>query len=321
MSHKPFPGRQAVFVCCDGLGAPWLDAARTPALQDLAGQSLMCADHRAVFPSVTRVSAASVATGCHPARHGLHGNRMALAEDDGFCVATSASPISATTCAAPPAAPCAHRRWPNARRRLAASAFSNVSPGRPTSSTRSISATSIIAPAPLRRAARHQRPRCAVDQPRSRRGPGDDGALLRRGPAATRSGGGRAVACQSRPHLARSAIGLAAAFRGAARRRCVRRRGRRDHRRAAARRTRVLLAVGSDHGQETIGGCIDLDDWLGRHGLAADVAAGRSPWPGRGRRRCSTRRPPRSRAWKACSTACAPSHGSANWPWRTISRG
>jgi predicted AlkP superfamily pyrophosphatase or phosphodiesterase len=86
MSHKPFPGRQAVFVCCDGLGAPWLDAVRTPALEDLAGKSLLCDDHRAVFPSVTRVSAASVATGCHPARHGLHGNRMALPEDDSFCV-------------------------------------------------------------------------------------------------------------------------------------------------------------------------------------------------------------------------------------------
>ena len=50
------------------------------------GQSLVCSDHRAVFPSVTRVSAASIATGCHPVRHGLHGNRMALPEEGGFKV-------------------------------------------------------------------------------------------------------------------------------------------------------------------------------------------------------------------------------------------
>jgi hypothetical protein len=38
-------------------------------------------DHRAVFPSVTRCSAASLTTGCHPRRHGLHGNRMGLLEN------------------------------------------------------------------------------------------------------------------------------------------------------------------------------------------------------------------------------------------------
>ena len=83
----------------------------------------------------------------------------------------------------------------------------------------------------------------------------------------------------------------------------------------------VLLAVGSDHGQETIGGCIDLDDWLGRHGLAADVAAGTIAVAGQGTAALLYAGLPRGRAWKACSTACAPSHGSANWPWRTISRG
>ena len=78
--------KTAVFVCCDGLGIDWLTPERTPVLHALAQQSLWCPDHHAVFPSVTRVSAASVATGCHPARHGLHGNRMALAEGAGFTV-------------------------------------------------------------------------------------------------------------------------------------------------------------------------------------------------------------------------------------------
>src|SRR5713226_10031164 len=73
--------RRAVFVCCDGLGRDWVRSDTTPVLHDIAGASLWCAEHSAVFPSVTRVSAASVSTGCFPARHGLHGNRMGLIED------------------------------------------------------------------------------------------------------------------------------------------------------------------------------------------------------------------------------------------------
>jgi hypothetical protein len=62
------------------LGRNWIRPGTTPVLDGLRGRSLWCAEHSAVFPSVTRVSAASVATGCHPARHGLHGNRMGLLE-------------------------------------------------------------------------------------------------------------------------------------------------------------------------------------------------------------------------------------------------
>ena len=52
--------RRAVFVCCDGLGRDWVRPDTTPVLHDIAGASLWCAEHSAVFPSVTRVSAASV---------------------------------------------------------------------------------------------------------------------------------------------------------------------------------------------------------------------------------------------------------------------
>jgi arylsulfatase A-like enzyme len=69
-----------VLVICDGLGRDWIRPDRTPTLHALAERGLWCGDHRAVFPSVTRTSAASIATGCHPGRHGLHGNRMALLE-------------------------------------------------------------------------------------------------------------------------------------------------------------------------------------------------------------------------------------------------
>jgi arylsulfatase A-like enzyme len=44
----------------------------------------------------------------------------------------------------------------------------------------------------------------------------------------------------------------------------------------------VLLMAGSDHGQETIGDFIDLDDWLSRHGLAAEIAAGTVAVAGQG---------------------------------------
>src|ERR1700761_6581289 len=78
--------RHAFFLCCDGLGSDWITPERTPILHALARQSLWCPDHHAVFPSVTRVSAASISTGCRPARHGLHGNRMALPENGGYVV-------------------------------------------------------------------------------------------------------------------------------------------------------------------------------------------------------------------------------------------
>ena len=44
----------------------------------------------------------------------------------------------------------------------------------------------------------------------------------------------------------------------------------------------VLLAVGSDHGQETIGDGIDVDAWLSAHGLAAEVAGGSVAAAGQG---------------------------------------
>src|ERR1700730_3011145 len=84
--------RRAVFVCCDGLGRDWVRSDSTPVLHDIAGASLWCAAHNAVFPSVTRVSAASVSTGCFPARHGLHGNRMGLIEGDRIVVRDVGNP-------------------------------------------------------------------------------------------------------------------------------------------------------------------------------------------------------------------------------------
>lgn len=81
-----------MLVVCDGLGAEWISPERTPTLATLQAGHLSAARHRAVFPSVTRVSAASIATGCHPARHGLEGNQMALLEDGRLVVHNVGAP-------------------------------------------------------------------------------------------------------------------------------------------------------------------------------------------------------------------------------------
>ena len=155
-------GKHAVFVCCDGLGAPWVTAGRTPVLHALGQQSLRCTDHRAVFPSVTRVSAASIATGCHPARHGLHGNRMALPEAGAFAVRDVGKPDFREHMRR---ATGATLKVPTLAERTAGAGASSASPMSrrepPISSTRSTSASSITAPARSRRAARaSRRSRC-----------------------------------------------------------------------------------------------------------------------------------------------------------------
>ena len=54
--------RRAILIVCDGLGAEWVSEAHTPTLARLRARHRHANDHRAVFPSVTRVSAASIAT-------------------------------------------------------------------------------------------------------------------------------------------------------------------------------------------------------------------------------------------------------------------
>jgi hypothetical protein len=122
--------RRAVFVCCDGLGRRLVTPALTPVLCEIGKASLSCADHRAIFPSATRASAASVATGCRPARHGLHGNRMGLPEDGRITVRDVGKPDFRTHMRA---ATGGTLRVPTLAERVAGAggfvAFSNVSPG------------------------------------------------------------------------------------------------------------------------------------------------------------------------------------------------
>jgi hypothetical protein len=84
--------KRAVYVNCDGLCTDWISAERTPALAALSARGLRCAEHRSIFPSVTRASAAAVGSGCRPIRHGLHGNRMGLIEDGRIVVRDAGPP-------------------------------------------------------------------------------------------------------------------------------------------------------------------------------------------------------------------------------------
>src|SRR5246500_2900855 len=75
---------QVGIVICASLRADLITAADAPFLSELGQRSARFANHTSVFPSTTRTSAASIATGCLPARHGLLGNTMALDEGEGL---------------------------------------------------------------------------------------------------------------------------------------------------------------------------------------------------------------------------------------------
>jgi arylsulfatase A-like enzyme len=83
---------RVVIVICDSLRADLIDPAGTPFLAELKDRAAWFAAHRSVFPSTTRASAASIATGCRPARHGLLGNTMALDEGDGLVCRSAGAP-------------------------------------------------------------------------------------------------------------------------------------------------------------------------------------------------------------------------------------
>ena len=122
---------RAVIVICDSLRADLITASDAPFLAEFAGRSARFANHASVFPSTTRTSAASIATGCLPARHGLLGNTMALDEGDGLVCLSVGKPdfrdrlhrATGRTLHAPTLAERLDRDGETAI------AFSNVSPG------------------------------------------------------------------------------------------------------------------------------------------------------------------------------------------------
>lgn len=273
--------QRAVFVCCDGLGRDWIRPDTTPALDSLKRRSVWCAAHRAVFPSVTRVSAASIATGCHPARHGLHGNRMGLFEAGRIVVRDVGAPDFRD-----------HMRRatggtllvPTLAARAAAHggciAFSNVSPG----------AAYFLDPD----AHGHVYHRNGSYAP--------GGKLLEALPVTHNAAGDWAMTerfCREVLEERKPAVALiwlcdpdhtlhgvplgspphAEALAGADR--CVAEVVRTvDRLRGAGEE--ILLVVGSDHGQETIGAAVSIEDWLAERGLWRQLEAGEVAVAGQG---------------------------------------
>jgi len=78
--------QRVVLVILDGFRADQAFGAEWPHLSALGMAGTRFRAHRAIFPSATRASAASVATGCFPAKHGLHGNQMGLPAPGGYAV-------------------------------------------------------------------------------------------------------------------------------------------------------------------------------------------------------------------------------------------
>jgi arylsulfatase A-like enzyme len=122
---------RVIIVICDSLRTDLITQRDAPFLTELAGRSARFANHAGVFPSTTRTSAASIATGCLPARHGLLGNTMALDEGEGLVCLSVGKPdfrdrlhrATGRTLHAPTLAERLDRAGETAI------AFSNVSPG------------------------------------------------------------------------------------------------------------------------------------------------------------------------------------------------
>lgn len=76
--------KRVVIVICDGLRADMINESNTPNLVRISKAGAACKRHGGVFPSTTRTTAASIATGCLPGKHGLEGNAIALDLGNGY---------------------------------------------------------------------------------------------------------------------------------------------------------------------------------------------------------------------------------------------
>ncbi|BBK33489.1 putative AlkP superfamily pyrophosphatase or phosphodiesterase [Stella humosa] len=84
--------RRAVIVVCDSLRQDLIRPDTAPVLAGLMADACAFRAYRSVFPSTTRTSSASMATGCLPATHGLLGNTMALDEGEGLVCRSVGNP-------------------------------------------------------------------------------------------------------------------------------------------------------------------------------------------------------------------------------------
>jgi predicted AlkP superfamily pyrophosphatase or phosphodiesterase len=72
----PTPPRLVIVFVVDGLRPDAITADDTPTLHRLRAEGVDFTNSHAVFPTVTRVNAATLATGAQPGTHGIVGNQM-----------------------------------------------------------------------------------------------------------------------------------------------------------------------------------------------------------------------------------------------------
>ncbi len=65
-----------LLVVWDGLRPDLVSPEHTPFLARMAAQGVTCSASHAVWPTATRINAASLSTGCYPAKHGLVDNEL-----------------------------------------------------------------------------------------------------------------------------------------------------------------------------------------------------------------------------------------------------
>lgn len=71
---------RTVLIVLDGLRPDYVTPERMPRLHALGEAGIVFEKHHSVIPTVTRVNAASIATGVYPGKHGLLGNAVYIKE-------------------------------------------------------------------------------------------------------------------------------------------------------------------------------------------------------------------------------------------------
>ena len=262
--------RCAVVVICDSLRRDLVTQEDAPFLAGLAERAADFRAHRSVFPSTTRTSAASIATGCRPARHGLLGNTMAIDEGNGLVCLSVGRPdfrdrLHAATGRTLHVPTLAERV---ARHGGAAVAISNVSPGAayfldPDGHGWVYNAAGSFGPG--------RRPLAPGDHVEVKKGTAGDRALTERfcDDVLSRRAPGLATLWLSEPDYTghSSLLGSPAHRRAIAGADACVRQVAETVAKLDPSGSRILFLVGSDHGMETVDRTIDLEALLIAAGL------------------------------------------------------
>jgi hypothetical protein len=76
LQQRQGPGRTQLVIVVDGLRPDYVTSGLMPRLVGLGRRGVVFNAHHSVFPTVTRVNAAAIATGVYPEAHGLLGNTV-----------------------------------------------------------------------------------------------------------------------------------------------------------------------------------------------------------------------------------------------------